>query len=193
MWTRPMTVSQQYSQNTENKFGFCCQPLCLVSALEEGDSSEEKIKVHQDLAVKAFLSNPHPSIYFGIPPVFLLPIHSLPNAFILPLFSSLTLLPVSPASVFWDLLIQRPTGTSYLQSFGFNRTPWARRHIPSSKKTKGKVAVGRVSTIPFNSHKSFNHDTERNCFFPRLTPLMCLYFLFFVFALLYLTSSLLSQ
>lgn len=45
-------------------------------------------------------------------------------------------------------LIQRPNGTSYLRSVGFNQTPIACRHIPSSKKTKGRVAVGRVSPPP---------------------------------------------
>lgn len=77
---------------------------------------------------------------------------------------------VLPPSLFPDLLIQRPSGTSYVRSVGFNQTPLACRHIPSSKKTKGRVAVGRVNPLPFNSHKSFNHHTDRKCFFPFHLP-----------------------
>lgn len=80
--------------------------------------------------------------------------HCFPTPFVLsfspslsPLILSLSLLPFPPR-VFWDLLIQRASGTSYLRSVGFNQTPLACRHIPSSKKTKGRVAVGRVSPPP---------------------------------------------
>lgn len=84
-------------------------------------------------------------------------------------FAASSLLPSAP-SVFWDPLIQRPSSTSYLRSVSSNQTPLACRHILSSKKTKGRVAVGRVSPLPFNSHKSFNHDTDRNFFFSFCLP-----------------------
>lgn len=82
--------------------------------------------------------------------------------------------------MFWDPLIQRASHTSYLRSVGFNQSPLACRHIPSSKKTKGRAAVGRVSHRPLLliSPKSFNHDTDRNHFLPLLSPLIFGYSLF---------------
>lgn len=51
--------------------------------------------------------------------------------------------------------------------------PPACRHIPSSKNTKGRAAVGLLSPPPLlllllflSSHKSFNHDADRNYFCP---------------------------
>lgn len=101
------------------------------------------------------------------------------------------LLPSAP-SVFWDPLIQRPSSTSYLRSVGSNQTPLACRHIQSSKKTKGRVAVGRVCPLPFNSHKSFNHDTDRNYFFfPSVSLDMPVFSALLLFLLMYLSSPLL--